>query len=75
MAEYGNDWSMLARYLGLEHLMHRFIVSPHPTMDILDSCEKMGYTLEYIEQAVKDIDRQDAASLISSYTATKGSDN
>lgn len=71
MAEYGNDWSMLARYLGLEHLMHRFIVSSHPTIAILDCCEKMGYTLTYIEQAVKDIDRHDAASLVRSYITTK----
>lgn len=75
MAEYGNDWSMLARYLGLEHLMHRFIVSSHPTMAILDCCEKMGYTLTYIEQAVKDIDRHDAASLVRSYITKQGNED
>nr|XP_054758578.1 uncharacterized protein LOC129264688 isoform X1 [Lytechinus pictus] len=71
LAEYGNDWSMLARYLGLDHLMHRFIVSSRPTITLLDCCESMGYTLAYIEEAVKAIERKDAASLISNYISRK----
>ncbi|XP_071490525.1 uncharacterized protein [Diadema antillarum] len=68
-AAYGNDWSMLANYVGLEHLMHRFLNSRHPTITVLTYCERLNISLQYLEQAMRDIDRQDAASLIKSYIA------
>ena len=65
--QQGNDWRMLASKLGLDAMIFHIGTKVNPTLEVLRYFETMGQPVSKLEKHLRDMDRSDAADVVSKY--------